>query len=69
MGIVLHSCIVFLKNLTFLLFWAKCAIAQIKCFKKWKNLNFIISVLLRDISRCKRQVQDKESKNLSKQIS
>jgi len=28
---------------------AKCAIAQVRCFKKWKNSKCIISDLLRDI--------------------
>ena len=29
----------------------KCAIAQVKCFKKWKNSKYNSSYLLRDISR------------------
>jgi len=60
---------VFLKNLTFLLFSAKCAIAQVRCFKKWKNSKCIISDLLRDISRCRRHAWDKESKILADKLS
>ena len=47
---------------------AKCAIAQVRCFKKWKNLKCIISDLLRDISRCKRHAWDKESKILADKL-
>ena len=42
----------------------KFAIAQIRCFKKWKNSKCIISDLLRDISRCRHYAWDKESKIL-----
>jgi len=38
---------------------AKCAIAQVRCFKKWKNSKCIISDLLRDTSRCRRHAWDK----------
>jgi len=44
---------------------AKCAIAQVRYYKKWKNSKCIISDLLRDISCCRRHEWDKESKNFS----
>jgi len=47
---------------------AKCAIAQVRCFKKWKNSKCIISDLLRDISRCRRHTWDKESKILADKL-
>jgi len=47
---------------------AKCAIAQVRCFKKWKNSKCIISDLLRDISRCRRHAWDKESKILADKL-
>jgi len=40
---------------------AKCAIAQVRCFKKWKN-PIVLSVLLRDISS---NSWDKERKILA----
>ena len=40
---------------------AKCEIAQVKCFKKWKNMNCIISVLLREISCYRSHAWNKES--------
>ena len=48
---------------------AKCAIAQVRCFKKWKNSKCIISDLFRDISRCRRHAWDKESKILADKLS
>ena len=50
------------KELNVLPLSAKCSIAQVRCFKKWKNSKCIISDLLRDISRCRRHAWDKESK-------
>jgi len=44
---------------------AKCAIAQVRCFKKWKNSKCIISDLLRDISRWRCHVWDKKRKILA----
>jgi len=46
----------------------KCTIAQVRCFKKWKNFNCIFSVLLREISRCRRYAWDKESKILENKL-
>jgi len=37
-------------------------------FKKWKNSKFIISVILREISRCRRHAWDKESKILANKL-
>ena len=70
MGIALHSFIVFLKNLTFLLFQRNVRLLRVRCFKKkkWKNSNCIISDLLRDISRCKRHAWDKERKILADKL-
>ncbi|KAG4083411.1 hypothetical protein H8356DRAFT_1749386 [Neocallimastix lanati (nom. inval.)] len=31
-------------------------VTWVRCFKKWKNSNRIISDLLKDISRCRRHV-------------
>jgi len=53
------------KELNVTPLWAKCVIAQVRCFKKWKNWKCIISDLLRDISRCRRHAWDKESKIFS----
>ena len=64
MGITLPPFIVFLKNLTFLLFLVKCAITQVRCFKKWKNSKCIFSDLLRDTSHCGSHSSDKGSKIL-----
>ena len=46
----------------------KCAIVQVRCFKKWKNSKCIISVLLRDISGCRLYVWDKERKILEDKL-
>jgi len=46
----------------------KCAIAQVRCFKKWKNSKCIISDLLRNISRCRHHAWDKESKILADKL-
>jgi len=56
------------KELNILPLSEKCAISQVKCFKKRKNSKCIISDLLRDISRCKRHVWDKESKILADKL-
>jgi hypothetical protein len=41
-------------------------VTWVRCFKKWKNSNRIISDLLKDISRCRRHVWNKESKIYSR---
>jgi len=46
----------------------KCAIAQVRCFKKWKNSKCIISNLLRDITRCRSHEWDKESKIIADKL-
>ena len=53
------------KELSILPLSEKCAIAQVRCLKQWKNSNCIISNLLRDISRCRCHAWDKESKILA----
>ena len=68
-GIALLSFIVFLKNINVPPLSVKCAIAQVRCFKKWKNSKCIISDLLSDISRWRRPVWDKESKILADKLS
>ena len=56
------------KELNIPLLSAKCAIAQVRCFKKWKNSNCIISALLKNISSCRCHPWDKESNILAKKL-
>ena len=67
-GIALPPFIVFLKKLNVPPLSAKCAIAKVRCFKKWKNSKCIISDLLRDISRCRHHAWDKEGKILADKL-
>ena len=43
---------------------AKCALAQVKCFNKWKNSNCIISNLVNNIPKTRKHTWTKESKIL-----
>ena len=41
---------------------AKCALSQVKCFDKWKDLNCIISYLVNNISKSRKYTWKKESR-------
>ncbi len=57
------------KELNIPLLSAKCAIAQVRCFKKiGKTRNCIISALLKNISSCRCHPWDKESNILAKKL-
>ena len=68
MGIPLHPLYCVSKELNIPPLSAECAIAQVRCFKKWKNSNCIISALLKNISSCRRHPWDKESNILAKKL-
>jgi len=47
---------------------AKCAIAQVRCFRKWKNSLCIIGILVNDIPRMKYYSWTKESRTLENKL-
>jgi len=49
MGITFTSLYCVSKELNISPLSGKCAIDQVRCFKKWKNSNSIISYLLKDM--------------------
>jgi len=48
---------------------AKCALAQVKCFDKWKNSNCIISSLVNNIPKSRKHPWTKESRTLKYKLS
>ena len=48
---------------------AKCAIAQVRCFDKWKNSNCIISSLVNNIPKSRKYSWTKESRTLKGKLS
>ena len=48
---------------------AKCALAQYRCFEKWKNSNCIISTLVNNIPTHRKYFWSKESRTLSRKLS
>ncbi len=48
---------------------AKCALAQVKCFDKWKNSNCIISSLVNSIPKSRKHPWTKESRTLKNKLS
>ena len=47
---------------------AKCALAQIRCFEKWKSSNCIISSLVNNIPKHRKYFWSKESRYLSRKL-
>ncbi|ORX77186.1 hypothetical protein BCR32DRAFT_283439 [Anaeromyces robustus] len=46
----------------------KCALAQVRCFNKWKDSNCIISKLVNNVSTTRKWTWDKESKILNDKL-
>ena len=46
----------------------KCALAQVRCFNKWKNSNCFISTLVNNIPKHRRYFWSKESRTLSNKL-
>ena len=46
----------------------KCALSQVKCFDKWKDLNCIISYLVNNIPKSRKYTWTKESRTLKPKL-